>query len=106
MADDELRPLPFDPSREEVQSFVDMAVETGEWWLLNAGEYSSAAVETMKEDGSNFQRAVLVSFPVKRNKTHEEKQLYLLMHPDDAEGFAERLAETARWMKIARRMEG
>jgi hypothetical protein len=73
-----------------------------DWWLTTEGGYQTAAAETMRRDGSGFQQVIILEWPARLNKTHEEKVLRLMVSPEDADGLAEVLRHTARWMKSAR----
>ncbi len=90
------RPIPGDPSRAEVQSMLDVKGE--EWWLTDSGDYETAAVETMRYDGSDWHRLIALEWPVRRNHGQEQKVIRLMISPEDALGLAEVLTHTARWL--------
>lgn len=92
---DDLRPLPNDPDRETVASIFRMDAP---WWLTAGGEYQAAAVEVMKDDGTNYDRCVALEWPARLNKTKEDQVLRLLISPEDAIGLAQVLVHTAAWM--------
>lgn len=92
-----LRPLPNDPSGMQVESMFDLRSE--EWWLTDGGDYQTAAVEAMTNDGSNHQTLIALEWPARLNHSTEVKRLRLLIHPDDALGLASVLAHTAAWLQ-------
>lgn len=104
MADDSIRPLPFDPSFEMVQGFLDAATDDTEWLMTSPGDYQSCAVETMLKDGSQFQQMIMFEIPVRINHTKDRKTIRLFIHPEDAEGMADTLSHTAKWLMASRRM--
>ncbi len=91
-----LRPLPDDPDRDVIASMMDLAND--EWLLTAAGDYSAAAGETMKKDGSDYQRLVMLEWPARVNKTQEHRTVRLLISPEDALGLCDVLAHTARFL--------
>ena len=66
-----------------------------EWLLAAAGDYQSAAAQTMKNDGSNLQNVVIVEWPARVNNSDEFRTVRLAMSPEDAAGLAEVLAHSA-----------
>jgi hypothetical protein len=100
---DETRPLPYDPSYHQVQSFLDAASDDAEWLLTAPGEYQTAAVETTLYDGSKHQKSVLMEIPVRTNHTSDYKTIRLFMSAEDAVSIAKCLIETAMWMEMAER---
>lgn len=95
----EIRPIPSDPNAATVRSMFDLRGEL--WHVARAGEYQTAAVETMKNDGTNWQRLVALEWPGRVNNSDEETILRLLISPEDAMGLAEVLAHTAVWLRAA-----
>ena len=93
------RPIPGDPAILQVESVLDVKGE--EWWLTDPGDYTTAAVEAMRDDGSDFQRVIALTWPARRNHTEEKKVIRLLISPGDALGLAEILTHTARWLLAA-----
>lgn len=94
-----LRPIPGDPGAAEIVAAFDLA---GDDWLLSTpGEYMTGAAETMQDDGSNWQRVVILEWPCRRNHDHgpdAAMTLRLMVSPEDALGLAEVLAHTAAWL--------
>lgn len=93
----EIRPLPEDPSGPTVEAMFD--IRSTEWFVAAGGDYQTAAVETMKADGSAWQRLVALEWPARVNNSDERRTIRLLIDPDDALGLAQVLAQTALWMK-------
>ena len=91
------RPISGDPSHVEVRAMLDIRGE--EWWVTVSGDYMTAAVETMKSDGSAWQRLIAVEWPARRNHGKEHTVLRLMISPRDALGLAEVLTHTARWLE-------
>ena len=89
----ELRPHPRDPDKATVASMFDMRPD--EWLLAAAGDYQSAAAQTMKNDGSNLQNVVIVEWPARVNNSDEFRTVRLAMSPEDARGLAETIAHSA-----------
>lgn len=105
MADDErMRPIHGDPAAACVVAYFDLAAD--DWLLSTAGEYQTAAAETMRNDGSGWQRTVILEWPCRRNHTTEESRLRLMISPEDALGLAEVLTHTAEWLIAAARKNG
>lgn len=99
MPEDPIRPLPDDPTGPLIAAMFDLR---GTDWLLSAvGDYQTGAVETMRRDGSGYQRAVALEWPARRNHSDEEVTVRLLMSPEDALGLATVLAHTARFLLAA-----
>lgn len=96
------RPLPDDPTRAQVAAMLD--VLDAEWLLLADGDFSSAAVETMKADGTGHQIAIALELPCRVNNTTDLRTVRLLIGPEDAAGLAETLTHTATWL-LARAMQ-
>lgn len=94
-----IRPLSYDPSADTVAEAFDLASD--EWWLTAGGEYHTAAVETMRRDGTDYQRCVALEWPCRLNHGDELRTIRLLISPEDAEGLADGLEHTARWMRAA-----
>jgi hypothetical protein len=90
------RPIPGDPGAEEAMRIFDANADN--WLLADGGHYQTAAAETMKNDGSGFQRVVILEYPARKNHTDEKVTVRLMIHPMDALGLAEVLAHTASWM--------
>jgi len=93
---DDLRPIEGDPGAAEAESFMDLGSER--WWLTAEGDYATSAGETMRYDGSNWQRVVMLQWPARLNKSDAAAPLRLLMSPEDAIGLAQVLVHTAGWM--------
>lgn len=91
-----VRPLPDDPSAPQVQAMID--VRSDERLVGAPGDYSTAAVETMRADGSDHQVCIALEWPARVNHTPELRTVRMLISPDDAAGLAEVLAHTARWL--------
>jgi len=90
------RPVPSDPSAGQVAAMFDARADN---WLLAAGGcYQTGAAETMRHDGTGWQRVVILEYPARRNHTDEHVTVRLMIHPQDALGLAETLAHTAAWM--------
>lgn len=98
---DAFRPIPGDPAAEQVVAMFDARSE--DWILGDVGDYQTAAAETMRADGSDFQRVVLLEWPGRRNHTEDRLTVRLMLNPEDALGLAEVLAHTAVWMMEAQR---
>lgn len=98
------RPIPGDPSHVQVQSLLDVRDE--EWWLTTGGDYQTAAVETMRQDGSQWQRMIALEWPARRNHGRDHTVLRLMISPEDAVGLAEVLVHTARWLIASTIVEG
>lgn len=96
------RPLPFDPSKDDVA--IMLRLTDDRWWLTADGAFQTAAVEAMRTDGSHYQRVIALTWPARRNHSAEETQLNLLIHPDDAEELAYKLLYTAHWLRTATQM--
>ncbi len=95
---DQLRPVPSDPSGVQVMGMIEA---DDEWWLTDAGTYQTAAIEMMREDGSDWQLGLLISWPARRNHSDEHKDIQIVMSAKDAVDFVKTLAHTVRWMKAA-----
>lgn len=92
----ELRPLPGDSSRLEAVGMI----QTGDDWVLLApGEFMTAAVESMKNDGTGWQRLVALTLPGRYNHTDTMVTVRLLMRPEDALGIVQAVAHTAMWLQ-------
>lgn len=98
--DDELQPLPYDPAAAEIVEMFDLGAEN--WYYSAPGDYQVAAVQAMKNDGTNFQTLLALEWPVRNRNTNEESTLRLLIHPDDAVGLASVLQHTTKWLASAR----
>lgn len=98
----EIRPIPLDPSREVVESILEADQS---WLVAAAGDYEAFAVETMRRDGSNWQRLIAIRWPARINKTDEHVQLRLLVDPEDAAGLAQVLIHTATWLRTLAALE-
>lgn len=98
----DLRPIPGDASAANVASMLD--VRDAEWLLTAPGDYETGAVETMKDDGTNWQRLVALEWPTRVNNSDELRTVRLLISPEDAIGLAEVLAHTAVWLEAAARL--
>lgn len=96
------RPIPGDPSFAHVESMLD--IEGEEWWLTAPGDYKTAAVETMRFDGSDWQRMIALEWPARRNHGQEFKIIRLMISPGDAAGLADVLNHTAKWLLAAAEM--
>lgn len=95
------RPLPNDPDREMVGGMFDLTNDEIEWWLSAGGEYQTGAAETMRADGSDWQRVVLLEWPARVNRQHgpdAERKVRLMIAPEDGIGLAEVLAHTSAWL--------
>lgn len=103
---DGLQPLPYDPSRVNIQGMIDL--HAGEPWLLTKeGNYDSFVVETFKKDGSNPQTLIALQWPTRINGgTHEEVLVQLLIHPEDVRGVIDVLSRTCDWLDEVKRMSG
>lgn len=97
-----VRPLPFDPSRDNVQSFLTDL--DGDWLYTSAGDYQTAAVEGFKRDGTNYQRLIALSWPVRHHGETEDTLLQLLIDPVDVVGLLANLSHTVAWLTAAERM--
>lgn len=93
------RPIPTDPTAAQVAAMFDARSEA--WLLTTSGDCQCAAVETMREDGTDWQRMIAVEWPVRLNHDRTPSMLRLLVHPDDAVQFAATLLRTARWLNAA-----
>lgn len=89
------RPIPIDPSREQVMEMIEVDQS---WLMATDGEYSTFAVEMLRNDGSNWQRAIALRWPARINKTDEQVELRLVVSPEDAMGLAKVLLHTATWL--------
>lgn len=90
------RPISLDPARKQVEAMI----EADQTWLVSAaGGYETFAVETVTDDGGNWQRVIALRWPARINKTDEHTQLRLLIHPEDALGLAQVLTHTATWLQ-------
>jgi hypothetical protein len=96
------RPISLDPSRITIARMI----EVDQSWLLGTdGDYEAFAVETMKRDGTSWQRAIAVRWPARINKTDEKVLLRLLISPEDALGLADVLMHTAGWLQALAAIE-
>lgn len=91
-----IRPVPQDPDAPMIAEMFDLRDE--EWYCSAPGEYQTAAVETMKRDGSSWQRSVALEWPARINNSDETKIIRLLVSPEDAIGLADALATSAAWL--------
>jgi hypothetical protein len=106
MSDDRLRPIKGDPSGAQVVAMFDLKSE--EWWLSRAGDYQTAAGETVSNDGAHWERVIMLEWPARVNHEHgpeAERTLRLLIAPEDALGLAEVLAHTAAWLMSLAELE-
>lgn len=101
---DDIRPVPGDNSEATVVKFIDLA--DGEWLLASDGKYQTYAVETMLRDGSNWQRALVLEYPVRVNKTNDYRTIRLIISPEDALGLSDVMAHTSTWLIAAALIEG
>lgn len=101
---DRLRPVPTDPSAAEVGRFFDLRSEA--WLLTVPGDYQTAAVETWRADGANWQRLIALEWPARLNHDRTRTTVRLLISPEDAEGLAGVLRQTAAWLRAAAVIEG
>lgn len=92
----ELRPLPGDPDEQTVRAMFDLRGEL--WHVAAPGGYQSAAVETMKADGSQWQRLVALEWPGRVNNSDELVTVRLLIAPEDAMNLALVLAHTGSYL--------
>ena len=92
----DIRPIPTDPAAELVHELIE-ADQT--WLLSDAGAYQAFAAETMNNDGGEYQRAVLLIWPCRINKTQEKAELRLVMSPADARYLADVLVHVTRWLE-------
>lgn len=90
------RAIPNDPAARVVGAMFD--ARSGDWVVTAQGDYQAAAVETMRADGSGYQRVIALEWPGRRNHSDELVTVRLMVHPDDALGLAEVLAHAARWL--------
>lgn len=90
------KPLPNDPGKKAIMSMFD--ARNGNWLLTDSGEYQTAAVEAMKEEGSSYQSVVILEWPTRKNHSDEKVLVQLMIHPEDALGLAKLLIHTATWM--------
>ena len=97
------RPIPNDPTRELVQSMLDIEGEV--WWLTAEGDYTTSAVETMSHEGADWQRVIALEWPARRNHGKEHRILRMMISPEDALGLAEVLIHTAQWLAAASAIE-
>jgi hypothetical protein len=97
-----LRPVPGDPDGPLVMAMFDVSAEN--WVLSTAGDYQAAACETMRYDGSGYQRVVALEWPGRINHTTENVTVRLLMSPEDALGLADVMSHAARWLIAAREL--
>lgn len=91
------RPIPGDPGAEQIKAMMDIRHE--EWWLAQPGPIDTAAVETMRVDGSEWQRMIAIEIPVRKNHTGKVETLRVMIHPAAAIILAETLAHTAVWLQ-------
>lgn len=90
------RPIPGDPAGPKIESMMDIRHE--DWWISQTGDINTAAVETMRVDGSQFQRVIAIEIPVRKNHQTELETLRLMIHPESAISLAENLAHTGAWL--------
>ena len=90
------RPIPGDPAGPMVESMMD--IRAGDWWITQSGDVKTGAVETMRVDGSEWQRCVAVELPVRRNHGKKQETLRFFIHPQAALLLAENLAHTSIWL--------
>jgi hypothetical protein len=90
------RPIPGDPGAEQVVAMFN--ANDDPWYLSAGGDMQSCAVETMANDGGDFQRVVAMEIPVRLNHTDERSTFRLMIDPVDALQIAEHLCHTAGWM--------
>ena len=91
------RPIEGDPGAPQVAAMFD--ARSQDWIVTAAGDYHTAAVETMRVDGSGYQRVVVLEWPGRRNHSDELVTVRLMISPEDAAGLAKVLAHTAAWMR-------
>jgi hypothetical protein len=94
----DIRPLPNDPSIVEVKAMLEA---TDEWYLTRPGDFQTAAVETMQNDGSGWQRLILMTWPARHNHGDEDEDVTLAISVDDAVGLVKTLLHTIKWLKAA-----
>lgn len=90
------RPIPGDPGGPTIESMMD--IRGDDWWLTQSGHVKTGAVETMRVDGSQWQRVIAVELPVRRNHDTEQETLRLMINPRTALLLAENLAHTGAWL--------
>lgn len=100
MSEPAFRALPGDPDGPMVEAMFDIRSE--DWILASNGTFQTAALEAMRDDGSGHQVVVALEWPGRRNHTDEQVTVRLLMSPEDAEGLADVLEGTGRWLRQAR----
>ncbi len=76
-----------------------------EWYLTRPGEFQTAAVETMKRDGSDWQRLILMTWPARHNYGDEDEEVRLAISVEDAAGLVETLTHTIKWLRAVERLE-
>ena len=97
-----IRPVPNDPSIVEVTAMLEA---NEEWYLTRPGEFQTAAVETMKRDGSDWQRLILMTWPARHNYGDEDEEVRLAISVEDAAGLVETLTHTIKWLRAVERLE-
>lgn len=93
-----VRPIPSDPTAAEIAGFMEIDQT---WVISDGGDYATAAVEAMTNDGGNYQRVVALQWPGRLNRTGERATVRLLMDPRDAVALAESLLRSVAWLAAA-----
>lgn len=90
------RPIPGDPGGPSIEAMMD--IRSQDWWITQSGDVKTGAVETMRVDGSDWQRVIAVELPVRRNHDTDQETLRLMISPESALVLAENLAHTGAWL--------
>lgn len=104
MSDESIRPIPGDPSADEITEMLD--IRNAEWLVAGQGEYGAAAVEAMKASGAGYQHLIALTWPARVNNSDEERMVRLLIHPEDAVGIAAVLLDSSKWLVAHLRQTG
>ena len=68
------------------------------WFLTRPGEFTTFAVETMRFDGSDWQRVILMTWPARHNHDDEDEEVRLVISIEDAMGLVDTLTHTVKWL--------
>ena len=98
--DDELRPLPFDPSAVNIVSMFDL--DSDDWEYSDKGDYETCIVQAFKRDGTNPQTLLALTWPMRNRRTKKITTLRLLIHPEDAANLADTMKRSLDWLRTAR----
>lgn len=97
---DEIRPFDDDSTKDEVTLYIEEV--QGEIVLVN--EFTAAAVETMKNDGSGHQQVVMFTLGGKVNNKDEVVERHFMINTDSMPDMIRALITPAAWIEQRNRM--